>query len=117
MNSATRWLVPILILFALIAAWWSVAERRRDAIVVYCAHDLIFSQSILEQFERETGIKVVIVGDTEATKSLGLTQRLLVERDHPRCDVFWNNQVLGTAQLAEEGILLPYKGSGYSRIP
>ncbi|MCA8999883.1 MAG: ABC transporter substrate-binding protein, partial [Planctomycetaceae bacterium] len=49
--------------------------------------------------------------------SLGLTQRLLVERDHPRCDVFWNNQVLGTAQLAEEGILLPYKGSGYSRIP
>jgi iron(III) transport system substrate-binding protein len=55
--------------------------------------------------------------DTEATKSLGLVELLLQEKAHPRCDVFWNNELLGTLQLAEAGLLLPYRGSGYERIP
>ena len=55
--------------------------------------------------------------DTEATKSLGLVELLLQEKAHPRCDVFWNNELLGTLQLADEGLLLPYRGSGYERIP
>ena len=55
--------------------------------------------------------------DTEATKSLGLTELLIREKDNPRCDVFWNNQLLGTAALKQHGILEPYKGPGYERIP
>jgi iron(III) transport system substrate-binding protein len=111
-----RTLAAVLILVSALA-WSSVSFRSRDALVVYCAHDLVFAQSVLDEFTRRTGIPIVVVGDTEATKSLGLVQRLLIEKDRPRCDVFWNNQLLGTMQLAEEGVLQPYRGSGYARMP
>jgi iron(III) transport system substrate-binding protein len=90
---------------------------HRDALVVYCAHDSIYADQILREFERQTGISVAVRYDTEATKSLGLVELLLQEIAHPRCDVFWNNELLGTLQLADQGLLLPYRGSGYERIP
>ena len=81
------------------------------------SHDSIYADSILREFERQTGISVAVRYDTEATKSLGLVELLLQEKARPRCDVFWNNELLGTLQLANEGLLLPYRGSGYDRIP
>ena len=112
-----RLLLPLLVVAALLIAWRSVARRNDDALVVYCAHDLMFAQEILDDFERATGIQVAVVGDTEATKSLGLVQRIIREKRYPQCDVFWNNQLLGTMQLAEEGLLEPYMGPGFRRIP
>jgi iron(III) transport system substrate-binding protein len=117
LKSCLRVAAVVLILIVFVAAWMSVSQRSEDGLVVYCAHDLIFAEQILEDFEAETGIKVVVVGDTEATKSLGLVQRLLREINNPKCDVFWNNQVLGTMELANAGVLQPYKGSGFERIP
>jgi iron(III) transport system substrate-binding protein len=55
--------------------------------------------------------------DEEASKSLGLANLLIAERDNPRCDVFWNNQTLGTMRLKQQGVLESYKGAGYERIP
>ena len=88
-----------------------------EQLVVYCAHDAIFSRQVLDAFERRTGIQVDVAMDNEATKSLGLTRRIIAEAESPRCDVFWNNQMLGTVELAQRGLLEPYKGSGYQRIP
>jgi len=88
-----------------------------DALVVYCAHDEVFSRQILEDFERETGIPVALKFDTEASKSLGLVNQIVREAKAPRCDVFWNNDTLGTIDLARRGLLEPYKGAGYERIP
>ncbi|HAI12963.1 MAG TPA: ABC transporter substrate-binding protein [Phycisphaerales bacterium] len=90
---------------------------EQKQLIVYCAHDQVFSEPILKQFEKDTGIKVYPVYDTEATKSLGLTERLANEKDNPRCDVFWNNEILGTLDLQSKGILQPYIGKGYNRIP
>lgn len=92
-------------------------QEQDDALVVYCAHDSIFSEKILQQFEQETGIHVEPRFDTEATKSLGLTNLIIREQEHPQCDVFWNNQTLGTADLKSRGLLESYKGPGYERIP
>ena len=86
-------------------------------LVVYCAHDQVFSDPILERFTRETGIEVRVRHDTEATKSLGLVNRLIREKSAPVCDVFWNNQVLGTTDLLSHDLLAGYKGSGWRRIP
>jgi iron(III) transport system substrate-binding protein len=101
----------------LFGGYYLVFAPHRESLVVYCAHDSIYADSILREFERETGISVAARYDTEATKSLGLVELLLQEKAHPRCDVFWNNELLGTLQLAGEGLLLPYRGSGYERIP
>ena len=110
-------LVPIAIVAALLLAYRVGWRGDAQPLVVYCAHDVMFSRQILGKFERETGIKVDPHFDNEATKSLGLTRKIIEEKDHPRCDVFWNNQWLGTADLAERGLLEPYKGPGYRRIP
>ncbi len=105
------------IVVLLFGGYWLLWAPPRESLVVYCAHDSIYADSILREFEQETGISVAVRYDTEATKSLGLVELLLQEKAHPRCDVFWNNELLGTLQLAVEGLLLPYRGSGYERIP
>lgn len=92
-------------------------HQQDESLVVYCAHDAVFSEEILKAFELKTGIKVEPRFDTEATKSLGLTNLIIREKEYPRCDVFWNNQTLGTAALKEQGLLAAYKGDGYHRIP
>lgn len=92
-------------------------ESRNPALVVYCAHDEVFAAEILREFEQQTGIHVVTRYDTEATKSLGLVNLLIQEKEHPQCDVFWNNELLGTCELQERGVLVPYRGTGFERIP
>jgi iron(III) transport system substrate-binding protein len=103
-------------LAALALVVWAL-RRPDDRLVVYCAHDAEFSEAILRAFERETGIPIAIQFDTEATKSLGLVNRLKLEKEHPRCDVFWNNELLGTVDLQQADVLAPYRGAGFERIP
>jgi iron(III) transport system substrate-binding protein len=102
---------------ALLAAWYFIARRTSGTLVVYCTHDLVYAEPVLEEFSRQTGIPVTIVGDTEATKSLGLIERLLREGEQSPCDLFWNNEILGTIRLQQKGLLAPYTGPASLRIP
>ncbi len=102
---------------AAVVLGWSYYHGQKPRLVVYCAHDSIYAESILRDFTRQTGIPVATRFDTEAAKSLGLTELLVREKDAPRCDVFWNNELLGTLDLQEKGILAPYRGPGWERIP
>jgi iron(III) transport system substrate-binding protein len=108
---------PLAAVSVLFVAYWFLWRMPRNSLTVYCAHDAIYAESILRDFERESGIHVAIRFDTEATKSLGLVELLLAEKAAPRCDVFWNNELLGTLDLKEKGLLEAYKGPGYERIP
>jgi iron(III) transport system substrate-binding protein len=114
-------LVSLVVLIALGLTWpaWrrSLTYGGLTPLIVYCAHDAVFSEQILRDFERRTGIPVEIRFDTEATKSLGLVNLIVQEAAHPRCDVFWNNQVLSTLELQQRGLLEPYRGPGFDRIP
>lgn len=114
--------VVILALAALLLAGWWLSSRgittgSGDPLVVYCAHDQVFAEQVLKDFEKKTGIAVSVKYDTEATKSLGLAQLLIQERSQPRCDVFWNNQVLTMAELKRQEVLHAYQGPGWQRIP
>jgi iron(III) transport system substrate-binding protein len=89
----------------------------RPTVVVYVALDELYSRPILDEFERDTGIKVVAHYDTEASKTTGLVNRLLAERDRPRADVFWNNEVVQTIKLKNAGVLAPYASPARAAIP
>ena len=115
-SSSNRSIIFILILAALILAGFWVTTLS-DGLVVYCAHDAVYSKQILDDFTRQTGIRVQVRFDTEATKSLGLINLIVQERNQPRCDVFWNNELLGTKELQEQGLLAAYCGSAWQRIP
>jgi len=88
----------------LLSGCWSSSPNE---VVVYCALDSEFAEPILQQYERETGVRVLTKTDVEANKTVGLAQSLIAERDHPRCDVFWNNEILHTCRLEKLGLLQP----------
>lgn len=79
-------------------------------MIVYCAQDQVFAEPLLAEFTRQTGITARAVYDNEAVKTVGLANRLLAEKDHPQCDVFWGNEELRTRQLAARGVFRATNG-------
>jgi iron(III) transport system substrate-binding protein len=78
-------------------------------VVVYTALDSEFSEPILREFSESSGVKALAKFDTESTKTVGLTEALIAERVRPRCDVFWNNEILHTLRLEALGMLDAYQ--------
>jgi iron(III) transport system substrate-binding protein len=108
---APRWLLGSLIVAALggvVLAVWLAGQGSGPRVVLYCAQDEPFARSILEEFTRGTGLRVDVKFDTEANKSVGLYQELVQDRNRPRCDVFWNNEILSMIRLQRQGLLEPY---------
>ncbi|MEZ6127425.1 MAG: substrate-binding domain-containing protein [Planctomycetaceae bacterium] len=118
--SRTRNRLIFATLCGLLAAGWAIRNQlshTTNTLVLYCAHDAAYADPIIRQFEQQTGITVDVRYDEEANKSLGLTNLLLAEKQQPRCDVFWNNQTLGTIRLQTAGVLQPYHSPSADRIP
>ena len=99
-------LLTITILIAIIAI---SCNNNSNVVVVYTSVDQIFSEPILKGFENETGINVKVVYDTEETKSTGVLNRLIAEKDNPQCDLFWSGDPVRTIVLKNRGITLPYQ--------
>jgi iron(III) transport system substrate-binding protein len=79
-------------------------------VVIYCAQDQVYAEPIFRDFERATGIRVLAVYDSEAVKTVGLANRLLAERKHPQCDLFWGNEEMRTRQLAAQSVFRETNG-------
>ena len=103
-----------LIVGALVAG---CSRPEAPSVVVYTALDEMYSRPILDAFEQRTGIHVSAAYDTEAGKTTGLVNRLIAERNRPRADVFWNNEIAQTLVLKKEGILEPYVSPSAKAIP
>lgn len=88
----------------------SKRSASSDSVTLYCAQDQVFAEPILAKFTKQTGIAVKPVFDSEAVKTVGIANRLLAERDHPVCDVFWGNEEFRTRQLAAAGVLRATNG-------
>jgi len=95
--------ILVLILMIFIAC-----TKNAEEVIVYTSVDQIFSEPVLKGFEKETGISVKAVYDTEETKSTGVLNRLIAEKDNPQCDVFWSGDPVRTIVLKNKGITAPY---------
>jgi len=93
----------------------AAGDDRR--VVAYVSADPQTATPILEAFERETGIRVEPLFDTEATKTTGLAERLRRESSRPRADVFWSSEPFAVEQLASEGLLAPIDASKLADHP
>jgi iron(III) transport system substrate-binding protein len=87
------------------------------AVVIYTSLDEPYARPVLDAFQRETGVTVRPVYDTEANKSRGLAQRILAERSRPRADVFWSSEILQMLSLRKESALAPYRSPSAEGIP
>ncbi len=88
-------------------------------VVLYCAVDQSHSEPIVRAFEAATGLRVDFQPDIEATKSIGHRRRIQEEANNPRCDVFWNNEVVQSVLLAEASpaLIEPYISPAAADIP
>jgi iron(III) transport system substrate-binding protein len=83
-------------------------QSEKQEVVIYTSVDQVYSSKILKDFEKKTGITVKAVYDAEASKAVGLEQRLLAEKDNPKADVFWNSEFMRTARLARQGVFAEF---------
>ena len=90
---------------------------RGEDVVVYTSLDQVFSQPILDEFERQSRIRVKAVYDSEATKTTGLVNRLIAEKDQPQADVFWNSETGRTIVLKRQDVLAPYISPAAVDVP
>ena len=87
-------------LVLIVCALGACTDRPPDEVVVYCSADSYVATPIFEAFTEETGIEVRYLGDTEATKTVGLIEKLRAEKANPRADVFWSSDAYQLAAIA-----------------
>jgi len=85
------------------------AERSSREVIAYVSADRPFSEPIMQEYQRQSGVRVNVVYDTEETKSTGLANRLLAEKPRPQADVFWSNEPVRTLVLKSRGVLAKYE--------
>jgi len=110
-------IVHVIGIIAITILFTGCERKPANEVVVYTSLDQTFSQPIAEIFERDTGIAVKVVYDTEATKTTGLVNRLIAEKNNPQADVFWNSETARTIQLNRAGVLAPYESPSAKDIP
>ncbi len=87
------------------------------AVVIYVSEDQVFSEPLLRDFEKASGIAVKAVFDTEEAKSTGVMNRLIAEKGNPQADVYWANEPIRAELLKQQGISEPYFSSQAAGIP
>jgi iron(III) transport system substrate-binding protein len=116
-NSAASLLRALWLGLGALTALTLGACSREPDVVLYCSLDQMFSETLVKEFERESGLTVRAEFDVEAAKTVGLVKRLREESARPRCDVFWNNELAHTVALANEGLLASYDSPSAEGIP
>jgi iron(III) transport system substrate-binding protein len=106
-----------LIALAICSLFMTSCTTKSSEVVVYTSVDQVFSEPILKDFEKATGIRVKPVFDTEETKSTGVLNRLIAEKDNPQCDVFWSGDPVRTLVLKSRGITSAYLSPNAAEIP
>jgi iron(III) transport system substrate-binding protein len=89
----------------------AVAKAAPGPVVVYSALDREFAEPILAKFPVRPKF------DVESTKTVGLTQEIIAEASRPRCDLFWNNEILNTIRLKKRGLLLGFRAPNADAYP
>ncbi|GIV33944.1 MAG: iron transporter [Chitinophagales bacterium] len=106
----------VYILLVIIILGYS-CHHSAEEVVVYVTVDQAYAEPVLRDFEKRTGIKVKAVFDTEETKSTGILNRLIAEKNNPKCDVFWSGDPMRTEVLRSRNILSVYHPQNASDIP
>lgn len=117
--SALRVVAAVLALCSVVVACQSSTppQPAERTVTIYVSTDRVFSEPVLREYEKRSGVRVNTVYDTEETKSTGLANRLLAEQARPQADVFWSNEPIRTLVLKSRRVLTPYRSASAEGIP
>lgn len=93
------------------------ARAEDGSVVVYSALDREFSDPVLKDLAKREGLTLRPKYDVESTKTVGLVNAIMAESVNPRCDLFWNNEILNTIRLKRKGLLAPFRPEAAADLP
>ena len=100
-----HYFMPALVLVVLLPiAFILLKTRPTNSVVLYCSQDEDYALELLREIERDGRLSIRTKFDTEANKSVGLVAELIAEAQHPRADLHWNNEPLGSLRLERRGV-------------
>ena len=102
---------------AVLVGMLAACGRGAPEVVVYTSVDQVFSEPVCREFERQSGIAVRAIFDTEETKSTGVVNRIIAEAAAPRADVFWSGDPVRPFLLVRRGLVAPYASPEAASIP
>ena len=107
----------LLVLFFILVCLSGCISDKENAVVVYAALDREFSEPILKDIAAELDLGVLPHYDVESNKTVGMANQIIAEQNRPRCDIFWNNEILHTLRLQEAGLLEAWECEPAKRYP
>ena len=91
------------------------------SVTVYSSQDPEFAGPLLAGYAERSRVEVETKFDVESSKTVGLAQLLIREAPRPRCDLFWNNEILNTLRLKRKRdageLVAPQRGRHPGRVP
>lgn len=116
MRTASSRTATLAVALAAVAAA-SGCRSQAHEVVVYTSIDQVFTEPILREYERRSGVKVRALYDTEETKSTGVLNRIVAEARNPQADVFWSGDPVRPQLLAKKGLVEPYRSPAAGAVP
>lgn len=115
MKSGKKWLALLLAgTFALTVAGCGGGEQKKaQEVTVYCGLMEDFMVKGVQEFQKETGIKVNAV----RMSSGEIMGRLKAEKNNPKASVWWGGPADGFIQAKDEGLLEKYVSPSAAEIP
>jgi len=105
LGSAGRWSPVFLWTAAAIYVSGGCISRHSDEVVVLSALDREFAAAVLKDAQADLKTPLRIKYDVESNKTVGLTNEIIRNKQRPRADLFWNNEILHTIRLEKLGLL------------
>ncbi len=90
-----------------------VAQPEVKELIVYSGRKEALIKPVIEQFEKQTGIKVVL----RTGGASELANAIMEEKNNPKGDVFIANDGGTLEKLKMEQVLLPYKPADFEKVP
>lgn len=112
-----RSLGALIVALVLFFSGLSLGCTDREELVLYASTDDIYAREIVAAFEKDTGLSVSLVPDSEASKGVGFMRRLQEEKKSPVADVYWNNEISRTLILKKNGVTVPFESPSAKSIP
>ena len=109
--------IAVIFVIATASVLFGQHNDEQKTVVVYTSVDQVYSEPVFRDFENRTGIRVLPVYDVEATKTTGLVNRLIAEKNHPQADVFWCAEFSQMILLKNQSVLARYQSPSGNDIP
>ena len=110
-------IILVVLFFSILTSCERNDGQNQGQVVLYCSVDQSIAEPIIAEFEKQSGIQVLARFDTEASKTVGLVQKIRAEAASPIADVFWSSEIFHTIRLGREGILAEYRSDQTKQWP